>query len=441
MTKTGATLTGLLIISLAGLAGGTGYLTLQNIEAYERESEISLANAKKTLNRQGFDLTRQTVNTSLMGALREEVYSIRELQQGAEILAMRQTVTIEPFRAYGEFRFDEKAGMAAIVFSALPQLAQGQQGRWQFDPVSGLISSEYRSGTVNQALQDGTRVNISPLIIHTTNDTKGQRKSVTTATLSQVSVANDTLGEARVAGVAFEGKGHQRGGQAFLDRLSYRINNVKVDAPQGKLALSGFNLNSGHLVQGDVLASLMTVTFNNLKLSTQDKDLSVDPTTLRLFIDAIDWPSLEAANKKMDAVSGNEADAAALQDAVAAYAEVAARGLRVSLETLESSFILNDRGPAGMSVSGDMLINGQAVLEAGAADSLMEEWPQRLAANLRFDGSRSLMQSPFAEYFVEFIDTGYIREEGDRLVSDFKYAGGQVTANELPLDGMLATQM
>ena len=70
---------------------------------------------------------------------------------------------------------------------------------------------------------------------------------------------------------------------------------------------------SGHLVQGDVLASLMTVTFNNLKLSTQDKDLSVDPTTLRLFIDAIDWPSLEAANKKMDAVSGNEADAAALQ--------------------------------------------------------------------------------------------------------------------------------
>ena len=46
------------------------------------------------------------------------------------------------------------------------------------------------------------------------------------------------------------------------------------------------------------------------------------------------------------------------------------------------------------------------------------------------------MQSPLSEYMLELINTGYLREEGDRLISDFRFAAGELTANDLPLDDL-----
>ena len=233
-------------------------------------------------------------------------------------------------------------------------------------------------------------------------------------------------------------------GETFVDHVRYKIGQVSVDSPFITFMLRDFAMESGQIIDGNDLASLMTINFSALNVNSSDKDLSVEPTRLSLFVNGINWPALEQATKEINDLSSDPAladDGQILSAAIEAWSRVAAEGLTIKLETLESRFIFNDLGPAGMGASGDVLLSGGALLEPGMAETLMYDWPQRVSADLMIDGSRSLMQSPLAEHVVSLIDAGYIAQSSDRLQTHIRYVDGMVTANDLPLDGMLATGM
>jgi|GEM_PF-1213007 len=434
----------LLGVAVIATGGGAAYLTMQNIDTYEQEVTRALEKANDSLHPQGMDISRQVIGTSLMGIKREEIYTFREMNEGQELFAIYQTATIEPFRAYGEFGLDNKTGVVAMFIGMMPEFINKQEGRWLFDPSSGLVTTTYKTGAVDKAMADGSKVKLSPMILTNTMETSGERKSVSDFRMDLISVESDVMGKARISGIRADGIGHEKNGLTFIDRLRYYVSDIQVDSPAVNVSMSNLKMESGQLVDKGVLSLLTDVGFSSLKVSSLDKDLSMDPTRLTLFVDGVDWASMQAALKAVDQLSTDGSDVgpseafAMLSDT---FSTVPAKGLSVRLEALESSFILNDRGPANINASGDLLIKGGMNLASGDADMLMYEWPQRVSADLRFDGSRSLMQSPFAEYFVQLIDAGYIHQDGERLISDLKFKNGNLTANDLPLDNLLATQM
>ncbi|MAK92521.1 MAG: hypothetical protein CMI13_14980 [Oleibacter sp.] len=443
MTRTNGLLAGLLVLSVAGVAGGVGYITQQNIATYESELASAVADARAELRPQGIDVSVQTVSTSMLGIKREERFVFRKLDPAMELFAINQQVTIEPFRAYGTFGIDEKSGMMAMFAGAAPDLLGKQQGSWQLDPVNDLLNVNYRTGAVNQSMPDGTQVSVKPLTLTAVAGAANKGKTRVNMSIPDIALESP-MGKGSLKGFDLLVRSHEVKGETFVDHVRYKIGQVSVDSPFITFMLRDFAMESGQIIDGNDLASLMTINFSALNVNSSDKDLSVEPTRLSLFVNGINWPALEQATKEINDLSSDPAladDGQILSAAIEAWSRVAAEGLTIKLETLESRFIFNDLGPAGMGASGDVLLSGGALLEPGMAETLMYDWPQRVSADLMIDGSRSLMQSPLAEHVVSLIDAGYIAQSSDRLQTHIRYVDGMVTANDLPLDGMLATGM
>ena len=95
------------------------------------------------------------------------------------------------------------------------------------------------------------------------------------------------------------------------------------------------------------------------------------PSELGLFFDGLNWAALQRANDRLQQLSQNSEG---IEAAVAALAGVGAHGASLTLEQLNSRFIFNDRGPAGIGAAGDVSANGRLTLRAGAAATLADEW-------------------------------------------------------------------
>ena len=116
-------------LPVAAVAAGAGYLTWNNVQRYEAEEQRLLTNVRQELQAQGLALDAEPVSRGLFGVFREDIYTLRDIAQATDLIAVRQTTTIEPLRAYGTFAVDGERGLAAMLFSSLPGLLEGQQGQ------------------------------------------------------------------------------------------------------------------------------------------------------------------------------------------------------------------------------------------------------------------------------------------------------------------------
>lgn len=420
-------------LPVAAVAAGAGYLTWNNVQRYEAEEQRLLTNVRQELQAQGLALDAEPVSRGLFGVFREDIYTLRDIAQATDLIAVRQTTTIEPLRAYGTFAVDGERGLAAMLFSSLPGLLEGQQGSWQLDARNNLTSAQYRTGAVDMQQPDGSQVRMAPMVIESTTELDGARRSRSVASWDGMQVSTPVGLEVSLGGVTMNVSSRQIGNTPFIERFDYRIGRLSADAGDKRLALRGMAMEQGSVLQNGVVASLLTLTFDDLSFSSGNQDLRVDPSELGLFFDGLNWAALQRANDRLQQLSQNSEG---IEAAVAALAEVGAHGASLTLEQLNSRFIFNDRGPAGIGAAGDVSANGRLTLRAGAAATLADEWLARTDAFLHLELSRSLMQSPLSEYMLELINTGYLREEGDRLISDFRFAAGELTANDLPLDDL-----
>ncbi len=420
-------------LPVAAVAAGAGYLTWNNIQRYEAEEQRLLTNVKQELQAQGLALDAEPVSRGLFGVFRENMYTLRDVAQATDLISVRQTATIEPLRAYGTFAVDGERGLVAMLASSLPGLLEEQQGSWQLDARNNLTSAQYRTGAVDMQQPDGSHVRVAPVVFDATTELSGERRSRSVVSWDGMQVSTPVGLEISFSKVALNVSSHQIGNTPFIDRFTYRIGKLSADAGDKRLALRGMAMEQGSVLQNGVVASLLTLTFDDLSFSSGHQDLRVDPSQLGLFFDGLNWAALKHANDSLQQL-GEDSDG--VTAAVAALTEVGSHGASLTLEQLNSRFIFNDRGPAGIGAAGDITANGRLTLSAGAADTLADEWLTRTEAFLRVDMSRSLMQSPLSEYMLELVNTGYLREEGDRLISDFRFAAGELTANDLPLDDL-----
>jgi len=152
----------------------------------------------------------------------------------------------------------------------------------------------------------------------------------------------------------------------------------------------------------------------------------VDTSRLSLYLDGINW---QAYQQLLVNAQNSTDEAAATSELLKGAGNVLASGASVTLETLETAFILNDLSPAGMGASGDIKLHGKVIMAAGDAASLQQDFRTRLNGELQVNLSRSLMQSPLAEHFVSLLDAGMLEDQDGRLTSRLILNQGQLSAN------------
>ncbi|WP_430462509.1 hypothetical protein ACQUQU_06895 [Thalassolituus sp. LLYu03] len=422
-----------LTLPVVAVAAAGAYMTHTNVVAYEQAAQKALQDSNAELLTQGIKVNYELVSSNWFGASREEAYTVRMLEQGADILTVRQHVTIEPFRAYGSFGIDPDAGMAAMFLKQVPQLTDQQRGEWQLDGRTGQITTHYQTGGFRLPVPNG-ELSVSPLIMDSVSWLEEPRRSKTTIELRRVAAKSPDLGkEGELNNLSMEFRGHMQGNKPFIDRASYSIGELVFTDGDDKTRIAGFSTTQAALLERGIFSMLVSTELKDLKVSAATNDLSVDPSTVRIFVDGLNWKALQATS---DVLAETDSDAVSPYVILDALAGIGAEGASVTLEELQSSFVFNDRSPDGIGAAGDFTAKGSVTLQPGDAGTLAQEWPLRTQADLSLNLSRSLMQSPLSELMVGLIDEGYLREEGDRLLCDLRYAAGVITANNLPVDTM-----
>ena len=424
MGKTLALIIGLPVIAIGAAAG---YVTYQNVERYDALSQQSLQQLNQALMPQGISVRLEEVERGFLGANREELYHFRLLgEEPTDLFSIRQHVSIEPYRASGTFVVDSQLGLAGMLLQKLPELAAGQQGEWWLKGNEERIYARYQTGAVNMPLPDGSTLSVAPLILQTETATDAAAKGKATLSMASASLAGGTQGDARLNRFELDIASHLRNGSPFIDKASYRIGDLSVSSPQLKVKLQGLVSEQAALVDRGVLASLTTLKVSNLRVSSADKDLSVDTSRLSLYLDGINW---QAYQQLLVNAQNSTDEAAATSELLKGAGNVLASGASVTLETLETAFIFNDLSPAGMGASGDIKLHGKVIMAAGDAASLQQDFRTRLNGELQVNLSRSLMQSPLAEHFVSLLDAGMLEDQDGRLTSRLILNQGELSAN------------
>jgi hypothetical protein len=424
MGKTLALIIGLPVIAIGAAAG---YVTYQNVERYDALSQQSLQQLNQALMPQGISVRLEEVERGFLGANREELYHFRLLgEEPTDLFSIRQHVSIEPYRASGTFVVDSQLGLAGVLLQQLPELAAGQQGEWWLKGNEERIYARYQTGAVNMPLPDGSTLSVAPLILQTETATDAAAKGKATLSMASASLTGSAQGDARLNRFELDIASHLRNGSPFIDKASYRIGDLSVSSPQLKVKLQGLVSEQAALVDRGVLASLTTLKVSNLRVSSADKDLSMDSSRLSLYLDGINW---QAYQQLLVNAQNSTDEAAATSELLQGAGNVLASGASVTLETLETAFIFNDLSPAGMGASGDIKLHGKVIMAAGDAASLQQDFRTRLNGELQVNLSRSLMQSPLAEHFVSLLDAGMLEDQDGRLISRLILDQGQLSAN------------
>ncbi|MCT7359738.1 YdgA family protein [Thalassolituus pacificus] len=424
MGKTLALIIGLPVIAIGAAAG---YVTYQNVERYDALSQQSLQQLNQALMPQGISVRLEEVERGFLGANREELYHFRLLgEEPTDLFSIRQHVSIEPYRASGTFVVDSQLGLAGVLLQQLPELAAGQQGEWWLKGNEERIYARYQTGAVNMPLPDGSTLSVAPLILQTETATDAAAKGKATLSMASASLTGSAQGDARLNRFELDIASHLRNGSPFIDKASYRIGDLSVSSPQLKVKLQGLVSEQAALVDRGVLASLTTLKVSNLRVSSADKDLSVDTSRLSLYLDGINW---QAYQQLLVNAQNSTDEAAATSELLKGAGNVLASGASVTLETLETAFIFNDLSPAGMGASGDIKLHGKVIMAAGDAASLQQDFRTRLNGELQVNLSRSLMQSPLAEHFVSLLDAGMLEDQDGRLTSRLILNQGELSAN------------
>lgn len=424
MGKTLALIIGLPVIAIGAAAG---YVTYQNVERYDALSQQSLQQLNQALMPQGILVRLEEVERGFLGANREELYHFRLLgEEPTDLFSIRQHVSIEPYRASGTFVVDSQLGLAGVLLQQLPELAAGQQGEWWLKGNEERIYARYQTGAVNMPLPDGSTLSVAPLILQTETATDAAAKGKATLSMASASLTGGAQGDARLNRFELDIASHLRNGSPFIDKASYRIGDLSVSSPQLKVKLQGLVSEQAALVDRGVLASLTTLKVSNLRVSSADKDLSVDSSRLSLYLDGINW---QAYQQLLVNAQNSTDEAAATSELLQGAGNVLASGASVTLETLETAFIFNDLSPDGMGASGDIKLHGKVIMAAGDAASLQQDFRTRLNGELQVNLSRSLMQSPLAEHFVSLLDAGMLEDQDGRLSSRLILNQGELSAN------------
>lgn len=167
------------------------------------------------------------------------------------------------------------------------------------------------------------------------------------------------------------------------------------------------------------LSALVDVSLQSARFRNYSQELRLDPSQLRLYADELPWRPAKLWQALTPELSLSQNVAQLIRAAVLELAQ----GSKLTLETLNSDFIYQDRQPDMLGMVGDFSVEG----------SFMQMRKKLPELKLNISLSQSLLLGPLAEPLMDSLDAGWLYQHNKRLISRVLYRHGTWMANGRPL--------
>lgn len=414
MRKVSALIVVLLVVAVAS-AGG--YFSWQALEQYENTQARALNGLNQSLRSHNLSMQCSTENQWL-GFVRHEKCNLERLSRPLVLLEIWQDVIISPLGIRAKFGVSPSTGFV-FEFFALEPLLQAQEGSWFLPIGKNELQFTYRTGGMDSQPMPSTELIVTPVQFKGTLSLTPPYTSQLIIKMSEFKFEQLSQ-KIHLKNLNIQTNSLQKQHSRFFERSELNISLFDLASAGSNLSMRHFSAKQANILDGNKLASLNELDFESLRINSGDVDLRLDSNELDFYLDNIDWQSIKRINDKAQL---NKIPS--LED----YESLLTQGLFLNLDKLESNFIYQDRASALLGMSGDVKLNGELRLLSTGKNTFLNNLEQRIKAKLSVDLSNSLMLGPYAGLMMDFIEQGWLYQQGDRLVGNIYYANGKMLAN------------
>lgn len=204
----------------------------------------------------------------------------------------------------------------------------------------------------------------------------------------------------------------------FIQRAQLQLQQAELEWQQNQLTLRAMALDNANLYEKS-LSALVDVSLQSARFRNYSQELRLDPSQLRLYADELPWRPAKLWQALTPELSLSQNVAQLIRAAVLELAQ----GSKLTLETLNSDFIYQDRQPDMLGMVGDFSVEG----------SFMQMRKKLPELKLNISLSQSLLLGPLAEPLMDSLDAGWLYQHNKRLISRVLYRHGTWMANGRPL--------
>lgn len=406
-----------LIVVLLVAVTLSGYLGWQVQEQYKNTQAQAITALNKSLHPHNLKIECRYA-TEWAGFLRHETCNLERLSRPLVLLELWQNVTISPLGVHAEFGVNPSTGFVLDFFPLSP-LFQTQKGSWQLPIGQTQIEFTYKTGAMDNSSIPSTELLVSPIQIRGQFDLSSPYSSQVKVHIDEVKLEQLSQ-KFHLKGLKLEANSVQKQDSRFFERSELSMAFLDLSSAGSNLSVRHLLIQQANMLDEKKLASLNQLDFESLRINSGELDLRLDSNELNFYLDNIDWPSLRELNNQFQLSK---------TPSLEAYETLLAQGVFLNLDKLESTFIYQDRTSALLGMSGDVILNGELRLLTPKSSQPINSLEQRVKAKLTLNLSRSLMLGPQAGLMMDFIDQGWLYQQGDRLIGNVYYANGKLLAN------------
>src|SRR5690554_1101031 len=395
----------------------TGYFGWQISETYQQAQTEVVAEINSSLNSHNMQLNC-TANTEWLGLIRNEACTLERISRPLVLLEFWQHMIITPLWIQANFGVNPDKGFAIDIFDLKPLFLE-QSGTWRLAYGKQSIKFSYHTGTLNNTSMPSTEVLITPLNLSGTINIDSPYDSQVRLRLSELKFEQLSQ-KLHIQNLDLQLSSLQKQQTRFVERSEISFSHFEHANIGTSLSVNHLVAKQANMLDGNKLASLNNIEFEGLRIHSEESDIRFNSNKINFYLDNINWSNF----KKIS----DQAKFTQLPPLVG-FDNLLADELLFSLEKFETDFIYQDRTSALLGASGDIKLKGDLRISASNGQHPLKNLDQRVKAKFKLNLSDSLMLGPHAGLMMDFVDEGWLYQQGRRLVSNIYYSNSKLLAN------------
>lgn len=396
-------------IGLPALAAAAAfYALLHYVALYEQHQTQLLTRVNQYLKPNSVQL-ECTETTSWWGVQREA--HCRVMNGNAHWATLQLRTQLWPWGAKGQFGLLEQGDLGKAL-AALPDFLRQQQGRWQVGWHNALLQLNYQSGNGQHEMW-----HVAPIALSGSVELTPSARQEFTVNLPSIEHIQDACTVFKATNMQVKWTRTNTYGNGMANSSKYQIKALDWHWHDMDFALRDVLLDQAGVLDKRILATLLSLSFETLRISSALQNVRIDPTQMTLYLDGIDWVKRQGELRQTLLQYGPQAMLMVLL----------APGLSIHLENFSTAMVYTDQEQGGFGLSGDAQLKGHLGVSSVAPG---RSWQEALNLHLELSLNRSLMVGPHAHYVMELLHQGWLADENGRLHTRLSLQQGNLTANE-----------
>lgn len=404
-------------VLLITIGAVTGYFSWQISETYQQTQSEVVAEINSSLNSHNMQLNC-IASTKWLGLVRNETCTLERVSRPLVLLEFWQHMVITPLWIQANFGVNPDKGFAIDIFDLKPLFLE-QSGAWRLAYGKQNIKFTYHTGTLSNTSMPSTEVLITPLKFSGTISINSPYESQIRLSLAELKFEQLSQ-KLHLQNLDLQLSSLQKQQTRFLERTEISFNHFEYANIGTSLSVNHLVAKQANMLDANKLASLNSIEFEGLRIHSEESDIRFNSNKINFYLDKINWLSFEKLS-----------DQAKLTQlpSLADFDNLLTNELLFSLDKFETDFIYQDRTSALLGASGDIKLKGDLRISASNGQHPLKNLDQRVKAKFKLNLSDSLMLGPHAGLMMDFVDEGWLYQQGRRLVSNIYYSNSKLLAN------------